>query len=156
MWTQTKQNTCSWINEATGGPLKLMDKFTYRGSSASSAENDINMRLVKAAWTAIDRISVIWKSDLWDKIKRSFFPNSGRINTAIWMHNVDAKYIEKNLDGNYTRMLRAVLNNTPQNSSCTATDQLDEPDMRDIAGGTRKWCIPVDPFTWWSKVWTTS
>ena len=55
-----------------GSPLKLMDKFNYLGRSASSNEKGINTRLVKA-WTAIDRLSVIWKSDPIDKIKRSFF-----------------------------------------------------------------------------------
>ena len=33
---------------------------------------DIDTRLAKA-WTAIDRLSVVWKSDLTDKMKRSFF-----------------------------------------------------------------------------------
>ena len=47
------------------------------------------MRLAKA-WTAIDRLSVIWKSDLTDEIKRSFFPSRRRIDTAIWMHYMDA------------------------------------------------------------------
>ena len=42
------------------------------GSSVSSTETDIDTRLTKA-WTAIDRILVIWKSDLTDKMKRSFF-----------------------------------------------------------------------------------
>ena len=55
-----------------GGPFKLLDKFTYFGSSVSSTENNINMRLAKA-WKAIDRLSVIWESDLTDKMKRSFF-----------------------------------------------------------------------------------
>ena len=45
---------------------------TYLGSSVSSTENDIDTRLTKA-WTAIDRLSIIWKSDLTDKMKRSFF-----------------------------------------------------------------------------------
>ena len=36
--------------------LKLVDKFTYLGSSVSSTEKDINTRLTKA-WTAIDRLS---------------------------------------------------------------------------------------------------
>ena len=45
--------------------------FTYLGSNVSSTENDINMWLTKA-WTAIDKLSVIWKSDLTNKIKRSF------------------------------------------------------------------------------------
>ena len=31
-----------------GGPLKLLDKFTYRGSSVPSTEKDINTRLTKA------------------------------------------------------------------------------------------------------------
>ena len=52
-------------------PLKLVDTFTYLGSNVSSTEKDINTLLTKA-WTAISRLS-IWKSDLTDKMKRSFF-----------------------------------------------------------------------------------
>ena len=52
--------------------LKLVDEFTYLGSSVSSTENDIDTRLTKT-WTAINKLSVIWKSDLTDKRKRSFF-----------------------------------------------------------------------------------
>ena len=52
--------------------LKLVDKFTYLESSVSSTETDINSQLAMA-WTAIDRLSVIWKSNLTDKMKRSFF-----------------------------------------------------------------------------------
>ena len=33
---------------------------------------DIDTRLTKA-WTAINRLSIIWKSDPTDKMKRSFF-----------------------------------------------------------------------------------
>ena len=41
-----------------------------------------------------------------------FLPVSGRIDTAIWMQYLDAnkKKLEENLNGNYTRMLRALLN----------------------------------------------
>ena len=59
------------ISTLKGGTLKLVDRFTFQGSSVSSPETDTNMRLAKA-WTAIDRLSVIWKSDLTDKIKRIF------------------------------------------------------------------------------------
>ena len=76
------------ISTLKGGLLKLVDKFTYLGSSVSSTKNDINMQVAKA-WTAIDRLLVIWKSDLSDRIK-VFFSSSGRINTAIWMHHMDA------------------------------------------------------------------
>ena len=45
--------------------LKLVDKFTYLGSNVSITEKDIDTRLMKAL-TAIDRPSIIWKSDLTD------------------------------------------------------------------------------------------
>ena len=40
----------------------LIDSFTgfYGGSSVSSTEKDIDTRLTKA-WTAINRLSIIWK-----------------------------------------------------------------------------------------------
>ena len=41
-----------------GGSLKLVNKFTYLGSSVSSTENDVDSRLAKAQ-TVIDRQSVI-------------------------------------------------------------------------------------------------
>ena len=58
--------------EIDGTSLKLVDKFPYLGSSVSSTEKDIDTRLTKA-WTAINRPSIIWKSDLSDKMKCSFF-----------------------------------------------------------------------------------
>ena len=53
------------ISTLDGTPLKLVDKFTYLGSSVASTEKDIDTRLTKA-WTAIDRLSILWKSDLTD------------------------------------------------------------------------------------------
>ena len=60
------------ISTLNGSSLKLVDKFTYQGSGVSSSETDINTRLAKAC-TAVDRLSFIGKSDLTDKLKRSFF-----------------------------------------------------------------------------------
>ena len=60
------------ISTLDGTPLKLVDKFTYLGSSVASTEKDIDTRLTKA-WTVINRLSIIWKSDLTDRMKRSFF-----------------------------------------------------------------------------------
>ena len=58
-----------------------------------------------------DWLSVIWKSDLTDKIKRSFFPCCSRVDTVIWMHYMKANYTyEEKLECNYTRMLAAILN----------------------------------------------
>ena len=98
------------ISTRKGVPLKLVDKFTYLGSSVSLTEKDINMQLAKA-WTAINRLSVIWKSDLTDKIKCSFFQETVALillyGCTTWMLT---KCMENKLDGNYTRMLQAVLN----------------------------------------------
>ena len=60
------------ISTLDGTPLKLVDKFTYLGSSVASTEKDIDTRLTKS-WTVINRLSIIWKSDLTDRMKRSFF-----------------------------------------------------------------------------------
>ena len=102
------------ISTLEGTPLKLVDKFTYLGSSVESTEKDIETRLTKA-WTAINRLSTIWKSDLTDKMKRSFFQAAV---TSILLYGCTTwtltKRLEKKLDGNYTRMLRAILNKSWQ------------------------------------------
>ena len=102
------------ISTLEGTPLKLVDKFTYLGSSVESTEKDIETRLTKA-WTAINRLSIIWKSDLTDKMKRSFFQAAV---TSILLYGYTTwtltKRLEKKLDGNYAKMLRAILNKSWQ------------------------------------------
>ena len=96
------------------GSRVLCVYFTYLGSSVESTEKDIETRLTKA-WTAINRLSTIWKSDLTDKMKRSFFQAAV---TSILLYGCTTwtltKRLEKKLDGNYTRMLRAILNKSWQ------------------------------------------
>ena len=98
------------ISALNGSSLKLVDKFTYLGSSVSSTETDIDTRLKKAR-TAIDRLSVIWKSVLTDEMKSSFFQAA-----VVWILLYGCttwtltKRMEKKLDGKYTRMLRAIFN----------------------------------------------
>ena len=98
------------ISTLDGTPLKQVDKFTYLGSSISSTEKNIDTRLTKE-WTAINRLSIIWKSDLTDKMKRSFFQAAVvsilRYGCTTWTLT---KRLEKEIDGNYTRMMRAILN----------------------------------------------
>ena len=60
------------ISTLNDSSLKLVDKFTYLGISVLSTETEINMILAKA-WTAINSLLVIWKLDLTDKIKLTFF-----------------------------------------------------------------------------------
>ena len=45
------------ISTLEGTPFKLVNKFTYLGSSVESTEKDIKTRLAKA-WTAIDYIEI--------------------------------------------------------------------------------------------------
>ena len=98
------------ISTLNSSSLKLVNKFTFLGSSVSSTNTDINTWLAKA-WTSIDRLSVVRKSDLTDKIKCSFFQAAVVLillyGFTTWMLT---KCMEKKLHGNFTRMLRAILN----------------------------------------------
>ena len=98
------------ISTLNGSSLKLVDKFTYLGSSVSSTETDINTWLTKP-WIAMDSLSVIWKSDLIDKIKRSSFQ---AVIVSILLYGCTTwtltKRMGEKLDGNYKRMLGAILN----------------------------------------------
>ena len=98
------------ISTLDGTSLKVVDKFTYLGSSVLSTEKDIDTRLTKA-WTAIDKLSIIWKSDLTDRMKCNFFQT---VVVSILLYGFTTgtltKRLEKKLDGNYTRMLQAILN----------------------------------------------
>ena len=138
-------NQTGEISMLNGTSLKLVDKFTYLGSSVSSTEKDIDTRLTKA-WTDIDRQSIIWKSDLTDKMKCSFFQAAV---VSILLYGCTTWTLTKRLkekrDGNYTRMLRAIVKSsggkTSQGTNYTATClpsgklyKLDEPDMQDTTG----------------------
>ena len=104
-------NQTGEISTLGGSSLKLVDKFTYVGSSVSSIKADSDTRLRKA-WIAIDKLSVIWKSDLTYKSKRSF----QTLVVSMLLYGCTTwtltKRIEKKLVGNYTRILRAILNNS--------------------------------------------
>ena len=103
-------NHTSDISTQDRTSLKLVDEFTCPGSSVTSTEKDIDTRLTKA-WTANDRLSIIWKSDLTNKMKRSFFKAAV---VSILLYGCTTwtltKRLEKKIDGNYTRMLQAILN----------------------------------------------
>ena len=115
------QPTATHISVLKSWFERILTKLTQRliqnnktVSSVESTEKDIETRLTKA-WTAINRLSTIWKSDLTDKMKRSFFQAAV---TSILLYGCTTwtltKRLEKKLDGNYTRMLRAILNKSWQ------------------------------------------
>ena len=103
-------NQRDYISILNGRSQKLVDKFTYLESSVSSTENDINTRLVKA-WTAIDRLLFIGKSDISDKIKHSFF-QAAVVSILLYGCTIRTltKCMERKLDGNCKRILSAILN----------------------------------------------
>ena len=73
-----KQGANSTLN---GRPLKLVDLFTYLSSNISLTESVVNIHLLKV-WTAIDRLTITWKSDLSDK-KSRFLPGCGCVYTTV-------------------------------------------------------------------------
>ena len=69
-----KYSTCV-LKEKEPSPLKslkVVDQFTYLSSNVLYAESDVIICLMKV-WNAIERLLIIWKSGLSDKIKRNFF-----------------------------------------------------------------------------------
>ena len=105
-------------------PFKSKDQFIYLGSNISSTESDVIINRVKAC-NAVDRLSIIWKSDLTGKIKRDFFY---AVAVSILLYGCTTgtlrKRIEKKLDGTYPRSCLLFLinhgSNTLQNTSYTA------------------------------------
>ena len=99
------------ISTLEGTPLKLVGQIhvprKQRRINRKGHRNEVNEK----HGTAINRLSTIWKSDLTDKMKRSFFQAAV---TSILLYGCTTwtltKRLEKKLDGNYTRMLRAILN----------------------------------------------
>ena len=94
--------------------LKLVDKFTYLGSSVSSTENDIDTWLTKA-WTAINKLSIIWKSDLTDKMKCSFF-QAAVISILLYgctTWTLTKRQLHKNVVSNIEQVLVATPDKAP-------------------------------------------
>ena len=130
-----------------GASLKLVDKFTYLGSSISSTEKDIDTRLTKA-WTAIDRLSIIWKSDLTDKMTRSFFQAAvvsillyGCTTWTLTKQLETRRKLHKNVESSIEQVLATTPpRDTNYTDTCPPSQKLyklDEPDTRDTAGEAR-------------------
>ena len=112
---------------------------------------------------------IIWKSDLTDNMKRCFFQ---AVVVSILLYRCTtwtlAKRLENKLDGNYTRMLRAILNKSwwehPTRhqlyghlSPIAKTIQVRRTRHAGHCWGrAHKGCTPMDPHIWPSKSRTTS
>ena len=60
------------ISALSDHSLKLVDYFTFLGSNVLFTESDINI-CIGEVWTAINRKSIEWESDLSNKMKQEFF-----------------------------------------------------------------------------------
>ena len=159
------------ISTLDGTSLKLVDKFTYLGSSVSSTEKDIDTRLTKA-WTVVDRLSIIWKSDLTDKMKRSFF-RAAVVSILLYgcttwtltkrLEKKARRQLHKNAESNIEQVLEATPHkaltirppsshheNYPSKTNLTYRTLLEK------QGRAHKRCTPMDPHNWPSKSRTTS
>ena len=87
-----------------------MNDFNYLGSKIISSESDIQVR-IGSAWSALNKLTPIWKSNLDVSIKREFFRATVEsvltYSSQAWTLT---KSLENKLNGAYTHMLRAALN----------------------------------------------
>ena len=107
---------CMMYNQSEGdlmtlnsGRLKMVDDFQYLGSRIASTEKDITMCIGKA-WSALQKLNVIWKSRLKRQLKINLFRATVETvltyNATTWTLT---KSLTRRIDGVYTRMLRAAL-----------------------------------------------
>ena len=90
--------------------IKQVLDFKYLGSYIASTEHDANIRLGKA-WSALNQLDKIWKSNLSDNLKRNFF--RAAVESVLVYGSVSwtlTKNCKKKIDGAYTRMLHVALN----------------------------------------------
>ena len=89
--------------------LKLVHKLIYLSSHISSTESYVNICIHKGC-TAVDKLTTIWKSNLFDKMKQEFFQ---AVAMTVLLYGcttgILTKSLKKKLNGNHKRMLRAVL-----------------------------------------------
>ena len=98
------------IKSANGKHLKKVDDFKYLGSWISSSEKDMATR-IGMAWTAANKMEVIWKSRLNRSLKIQFFKSTVE---SVLLYGSECwtltKSMENRLDGTYTKLLRKALN----------------------------------------------
>ena len=91
----------SWSHLHSKWQTSEIKQFTYFGNTVSSIESHVDICLAKVR-TAINRVLIILKSDLSDKVKQDFFQavtvSILLYGCATWMLT---KCVEKKLDGDY-------------------------------------------------------
>ena len=98
------------LKSISGDTIAAVEDYLYLGAWMSSSDQDIHVRKA-LAWSACNKLSKIWKSDLSRYIKVRLFR---AIVESILLYGSETwtltKELTKRLDGTYTRMLRCALN----------------------------------------------
>ena len=90
-----------------GNKLKQVEKFKYLCSWIQYSEKDMEIRIGQA-WSALNKMEKVWKSNLQNHLKVSFFRATVESVYGAESWTLTGKMSDR-LDGTYTRMLRAVL-----------------------------------------------
>ena len=92
-----------------GNELERVDDFEYLGSWINNTERDMKIRIAKA-WSALNKMDVVWKSTLNRDIKISFFRATVE---SVLLYGAESwtltKTLQTRLNGTYTRLLRSAL-----------------------------------------------
>eukprot|EP00111_Clytia_hemisphaerica_P012249 TCONS_00035971-protein len=101
--------TSDGIQSVNGIALEKVDDFKYLGAYTNS-NHDIEIRLAQA-WSALNSLEKIWKSEASLSIKVQLFKSTVE---SILLYSCESwsltSTLTKKLDGGYTRMLRKVKN----------------------------------------------
>ena len=121
------------IKSLNSNNIKEVSNFKYLGSYMQSTEKYINIRLAKS-WVAFNDIHSIWKSRQPAKMKRNFFRATVEYVLIYgYVSWILTKALDKRLNGNYTRMLRAILNRSWK----------DHPNNKEIYGNIPDICTSI-------------
>ena len=98
------------VHASDGSLIKETENFKYLGGWLGSSKKDFEIRKA-LAWSACNKLTLIWKSNVSRKIKERLFVATVE---SILLYGAETwtidKTFRKRLDGCYTRMLRVAFN----------------------------------------------
>ena len=87
MWTWIKQFLCfnqDCVISLNAKLVKFLDQFRYFGCNISFTESGVDTCMAKPR-TAIDKLTTIWKSDLWWN-KTGILSSCSCVSNIVWLH----------------------------------------------------------------------
>lgn len=81
-------NQQSSIQNVSGESIKSIKSFTYLGSETNFIEKGVEIRIDKAC-TALEKMDLIWKSNLSDNLMQKVFRAIVEGGVSVWYHCMD-------------------------------------------------------------------